>query len=200
MIKDMVPDLITSTHEVFDTMLGQRLTSDPPTMGEALRPRSNVVACVGMAGSVSGLVAIYSTMDTANVIAAGLLGMSPDELNGEMVDAIGETANMVAGSFRTRITERGISCDITVPTVTVGSDFYTSYVSNVERMMCPFQFTELEGNEIFVELIVSSSSRERGSASLTRACIDFGCRPAGGATGVDSSTLTVGRSAMWVVG
>ena len=157
MIKDMVPDLITATHDVFETMVGQPLSSEPPIVGEALRPRSNVVACVGVAGSISSLVAIYSTIDTANVIAAGLLGMSPDEVNGEMVDAIGETLNMVAGALRTRITERGMPCDITVPTVTVGSDFYTSYVSNVERMMCPFQFAELEGHEIFVELIVTSS-------------------------------------------
>ena len=157
MIKDMVPDLVIATHDVFETMIGHRLSHDPPIAGEALRPRSNVVACVGIAGSVSGLVAIYSTTDTAKVIAAGLLGISPDELNGEMVDAIGEVANMVAGSFRTRISERGIQCDITVPTVTVGSDFYTSYVSNVERCMCPFKLAEHDEHEVCVELIVTKS-------------------------------------------
>jgi chemotaxis protein CheX len=155
MIKDMVPDLVTATHEVFETMVGQPLQHESPVEGEALRPQSNVVACVGMAGSVSGCVAIYSTKDTAFVIAASLLDMPPDEVNGEMVDAIGEIANMVAGSFRTRLTDSGHPCDITVPTVTVGSDFYTSYVKSVERMMCPFTFSNDKGHEIFVELILN---------------------------------------------
>ena len=155
MIKDMVPELMSATHEVFETMVGRRLCSEPPIAGEALRPRSNVVACVGIAGEISGVVALYATSDTANLIAGALLGVSPGEVNGEMADAIGEIANMVAGSFRRRITDRGVQCDITVPTVTVGSDFYTSYVSNVERIMCPFQLVELDGHEIFVELILT---------------------------------------------
>ena len=103
MIKEMVPDLTTATCEVFETMVGQPLRQEPPIAGETQLPHSNVVASVGIAGSVSGVVAIHSTSDTADVIAAGLLGVEPDEVDGEMADAFGEVANMVAGSFRTQL-------------------------------------------------------------------------------------------------
>jgi hypothetical protein len=60
---------------------------------------------------------------------------------------------MIAGSFRTRIAH---ACNetwmISVPTVTVGSDFYTKFVTEVQRLLCPFKFGD---HKIFVQLIVT---------------------------------------------
>jgi hypothetical protein len=63
---------------------------------------------------------------------------------------------MIAGSFRNRMADvRGETWAISVPTVTVGSDFYTKYVSDVQRALCPVKM----GNaELFVELIVTRSA------------------------------------------
>ncbi len=143
--------LIDSTRDVFEKMILRDLSFGIPIEGDALRPRSNVVATVSFAGSESGVVVFYSTIDAANEIAGSLLGMEPAEVNGEMPDAIGEVANMIAGAFRTRMTEAGHPWVISIPTVTVGSDFYTKYVSDVRRILCPFQMGE---KEVFVELIM----------------------------------------------
>jgi chemotaxis protein CheX len=143
--------LVDSTRDVFEKMILRQLTFGVPIEGDALRPRSNVVATVSFAGSESGVVVFYSTIDAANEIAGALLGMEPAEVNGEMPDAIGEVTNMIAGAFRTRMTEAGHPWVISIPTVTVGSDFYTKYVSDVRRILCPFQMGE---QEVFVELIM----------------------------------------------
>jgi chemotaxis protein CheX len=143
--------LIESTREVFEMMIQRDLKFGPPIEGEALRPRSNVVATVSFAGSESGVVVFYSTIDAANQIAGSLLGMTPAEVNGEMPDAIGEVSNMIAGAFRTKMSDAGHPWVISIPTVTVGSDFYTKYVSDVRRVLCPFQMGE---QEVFVELIL----------------------------------------------
>src|SRR5512142_2141544 len=95
---EMVEKLVEATNEVFETMVFQRLDTGDPIEGEALRPRSNVVGTVGFAGSRSGLVAFYSTMSTATTIAGRMLSIEPAQVNGEMVDAIGEITNMIAGS------------------------------------------------------------------------------------------------------
>jgi chemotaxis protein CheX len=142
--------LIDSTREVFEKMILITLSSGIPIEGDALRPRSNVVATVSFAGVESGIVAFYSTMETACTIAGRLLGMDPADVNGDMPDAIGEVANMIAGALRTKLTDSGVPCAISIPTVTVGSDFYTKYVSDVRRILCPFKMGE---QEIFVELI-----------------------------------------------
>ncbi len=143
--------LIESTREVFEMMVQRELTFGVPIEGEALRPRSNVVGTVSFAGSQSGVVVFYCTLDAANEIAGALLGMPASDVNGEMPDAIGEMSNMIAGAFRTKMADAGHPWVISIPTVTVGSDFYTKYVSDVRRVLCPFQ---MGGKEVFVELIL----------------------------------------------
>ena len=149
---DMLSSLVTSTEEVFETMVFRKLRSQTPIQGEALRPQSNVVGTVAFAGSRSGVVALYATTGTAHAITGAMLGMDPSEVNGEMPDAIGEVTNMIAGTFR-RLASAETPWAISVPTVTVGSDFYTKYVSDVQRALCPFQLDE---GEIFVELILTA--------------------------------------------
>lgn len=146
----MVSTLAEATHEVFNTMVARELSEEAPIVGDALRPKSNVVGTVGFTGSEKGLVAFYSTLEAANEIAAAMLGMEPHEVNGEMPDAIGEVTNMIAGSFRTKMASHGDAWAISVPTVTVGSDFYTKYVFAAERVLLPFH---MAGSPIYVELI-----------------------------------------------
>lgn len=143
--------LIESTREVFSMMVQRDLTFGPPIEGDALRPKSNVVGTVSFAGTESGVVAFYSTIQAANEIAGALLGLDASEVNGEMPDAIGEISNMIAGAFRTKMSDAGHPWVISVPSVTVGSDFYTKYVSDVRRVLCPFRMGE---QEVFVELIL----------------------------------------------
>jgi len=82
-----------------------------------------------------------------------MLGIPAAQINGEMPDAIGEITNMIAGTFRTRMAASGSRWAISVPTVTVGSDFRTTYASNVRRVLCPF--TMDDGDQVFVELILT---------------------------------------------
>ena len=151
MMTQSIALLIESTREVFEMMVQRELTFGVPIEGNALRPKSNVVATVSFAGAQSGVVVFYSTIDAANEIAGSLLCMPPADVNGEMPDAIGEVSNMIAGAFRTKMTDAGFPWVISIPTVTVGSDFYTKYVSDVRRVLCPFQMGE---QEVFVELIM----------------------------------------------
>ncbi len=150
----IVQHLVNATTEVFETMVFRELTTGEPIEGDALRPGSNVVGTVGFAGSSCGLVAFYSTLDTARDIAGAMLGLPPSDVNGEVADAIGEIANMVAGSFRTRMAADGDAWAISVPTVTIGSDFYIKPMTTGRRILLPFRMGE---QEIFVELIVTKS-------------------------------------------
>ena len=153
----LVDTLTKATEEVFETMVFRNLTSLLPIEGEALRPQSNVVGTVGFAGGESGLVAFYSTMDAARDIAGSMLGMEPAQVNGEMVDAIGEITNMIAGSFRTKMVAQGHTWAISVPTVTVGSDFYIKSLVHGRRVLIPFK---MDAHEVFVELIMTEPAEK----------------------------------------
>jgi len=153
-----IEELTAATRDVFKTMVFQEVEASSPVTGDTLRPGANVVGTVAFAGKTSGLVVFYSTMEAAQMITASMLGIEPASVNGELHDAIGELTNMIAGSFRTRMAHaKGETWAISVPTVTVGSDFYTKYVSDVQRVLCPFQMNTAQ---LFVELIVTRSAAQ----------------------------------------
>ena len=153
-----IDELTAATRDVFKTMVFKHIqVAAPPTSGAALKPGANVVSMVAFAGRTAGLVVFYSTLDTAQSITASMLGIDPASVNGELTDAIGELTNMIAGSFRTRMAHaKGETWAISVPTVTVGSDFYTTYCSDVQRALCPFR---MDSADLFVELIVTKSAQ-----------------------------------------
>src|SRR4029077_7282679 len=93
--------LLAATEEVFETMVFKPVSHQEPIDDDKVRPPSNVVATVAFAGHRRGLVAFHSSLGTARTIAGAMLGMAAEEINGEMPDAIGEIAKIIAGSFRT---------------------------------------------------------------------------------------------------
>ncbi|OFW47158.1 MAG: hypothetical protein A3J29_02135 [Acidobacteria bacterium RIFCSPLOWO2_12_FULL_67_14b] len=142
---------MTAAEEVFETMVFKPLVRLPPVESEASQRESGVVASVAFAGHRRGIVSIHSSLEAARDIAGAMLGMPSESVNGEMPDAIGEVANMVAGTFRNKLAAVEPASNIAVPTVTVGSDFTTKYSPTVRRARCPFA---MEGQSISVELIL----------------------------------------------
>jgi chemotaxis protein CheX len=151
----LVNVLLAATREVFRTMVFHEVETAPPRASAEI-PGANVVGTVAFAGSTSGLVVFYASFDSARKITASMLGIDPASVNGEMADAMGELTNMIAGSFRTRMAGvRGETWGISIPTVTVGLDFRTLYMSDVQRVLCPIRMGTAE---LFVELIVTRSA------------------------------------------
>lgn len=154
-----VPDpllacLVSATEEVFDTMLAIPLHSHPAVSGPLEIP-ANVVATVAFAGHRKGLVVVYTSLSAARHITSTMLGIPLHEVNGEVPDAMGEIANMVAGQFRNRLAAGEPPSDISVPTVTIGTEFSTLYSSAVQRSRCPF---DMQGETISVELILTGDA------------------------------------------
>jgi chemotaxis protein CheX len=149
--ENVLDHLVVATEEVFETMVFKPIARRPKLDGDAVRPPSNVVATVAFAGHRRGLVAFHSSLDAAREIAGAMLGMEPETLNGEMPDAIGEIANMIAGAFRTKLAAVEPASAIAVPTVTIGSDFCTKYSSAAKRVLCPF---DMDAQTLYVELII----------------------------------------------
>jgi chemotaxis protein CheX len=145
--------LVSATEEVFETMVFQAIRPLPAISGSHPRPLSTVVASVPFAGHRRGLVAFHSSHATARRIAGSMLGLPGDSFSVEMPDAIGEVANMIAGTFRNKLAEVEPASSISIPVVTVGSDFSTYCASHVRRMFCPFT---LDGQPIYVELLLTT--------------------------------------------
>lgn len=148
----LLTQLVAATEEVFERMVFVPVTVGAYDGLAERAPGHHVVATVAFAGHRNGFVAVHSSVEIANEIAGAMLGLPSDRVNGEMPDAIGEVANMIAGAFRTKMAAFEPCWTITCPTVTVGSDFATRYPSEVSGARLPFT---MNGGTIEVELILS---------------------------------------------
>jgi len=91
---DLTLQLVQATEDVFKTMVFRAIEPVLPADSDGKRPRSNVVGIVGFGGSISGLVAFYSTLDAAQEIAGSMLGLDPADVNGEMPERLGDASTL----------------------------------------------------------------------------------------------------------
>lgn len=154
----MIETLRACTHDVFGTMVGTNLDDGALLAADAPPPHGNVVGQIGFGGSTSGLVAFYTTTTGAALITQAMLCIDTPPTTEEVADAIGEVVNMVAGSFRTRMATEGDTWAISIPSVTIGTDFSMTPLRDGRRTVLPFRMGE---HEIFVELVVTPGQGRR---------------------------------------
>jgi len=52
-------------------------------------------------------------------------GMDEDEIEGdeEVHDVVGELSNMIGGDLKSRLCDAGLTCELSIPTITSGKEF-----------------------------------------------------------------------------
>jgi len=121
---ELVELLISDIREVFSTMVGMEdLLLLPSQIEPVTHFEDCLTAMVGMAGTFSGLVNIHTTRSMALGITSSMLGMDASEVADDVNDALGEIANMVAGSFKLHLTRKGADIRISTPSVVTGSNY-----------------------------------------------------------------------------
>ena len=120
----------------------------------------DISAVIGLSGEVRGAVIISMTKEVALKMADLLVtGVEHAEMDEDVVDAVGETVNIIAGNIKPRL-PNGERIQISLPTVIKGKDHSFAWPSNQARVLCiPFQvFTD----KIF-HLLVAIESKEIGA-------------------------------------
>lgn len=113
-------------NEVFGMMLGMTVT---PTQTGTIQ--AEVTAFVGLAGSMCGLFTIRCSRQSACKMAEKMLGTP--ECEDQLMDALGEIANMLAGSFKSRIPSMADTCMLSIPTTIAGADYHVHTLSGGKR-------------------------------------------------------------------
>ncbi len=98
----------------------------------------NLSSLIGLAGDFKGILAIQCPAEVAMGITGAMLGMEVTELDGDVKDAIGEIANMVAGGLKEALIGAGTKTELAIPTTVIGTSIRTSGLSGASRVMIPF--------------------------------------------------------------
>ena len=112
-------DLYCLNAEIWGAML--EIALEPAESGE---PDSghDLTGCVQITGAWEGAVRLDLTLRLARVAASRFLGVSEEEVSREQIlDAVGELANMTAGSVKMLVPSPS---HISLPSVTDGSDYH----------------------------------------------------------------------------
>lgn len=94
----------------------------------------NILILIGMTGKVCGQAILSMKEDTAKAIASHMMGGMPvEEMDDMAKSAIGELGNMIMGNTCSTFYNRGMSIEITPPTILTGERVE---VSNKFKTIC----------------------------------------------------------------
>lgn len=126
--------LLEGSQEVFETMMFMTVEkcSENEVVGDPA-----VLGSITFQGNIEGCLSICCGEDCARAIAVNMLALEPDEDIDDdgMMDAMGEVANMVMGSVKTRIMDQVGALQVSIPSVVRGSELTNSMGDDAEEII-----------------------------------------------------------------
>ena len=105
----------------------------------------------GLSKAATSFKELATALQSAFASSSGAVSRRPGAYSVEEAVTSVRAAGMKATYQVTGMAEHGDAWAISVPTVTVGSDFYTKYVFDADRVLLPFR---MGGSPLYVELIL----------------------------------------------
>ena len=149
---EYINPFLTSAIATFETMLGWKLVRQPLHVKAGLQPEHEVSGVIGLTGKAEGTVVLGIGRETALKATEIMLQERPPDINGDVVDAIGELTNIIAGGAKTSLEHLELS--ISLPSVVCGRCHSIQFPRKVTPICIPF---ESEWGLITVEVGISES-------------------------------------------
>ena len=114
----------TATARVFSTMLGKELVCEAHHLeSDSVNPSDGIIAQISLVGACSITSLVVCSADVACSVAACMLMEDCPSVNGEVLDAMAEIANMIMGNVKTDLDAQLGEVNLSIPTVTYGRNF-----------------------------------------------------------------------------
>lgn len=125
--ENLVTRLHKDVQDVFTTMVGiEDLLHLPLQVDPKTHFSDCITSMVGFAGLYNGLVSLHVPQTLALAFTSSMLGMDVSEVNEDVNDALGEIANMIAGSFKHHLAKDGHEVRLSTPSVVAGKEYVIS--------------------------------------------------------------------------
>ena len=114
-----ITNVLNSCIEAMKTVLPMELSISSPSVISQPFIHQSLSVLIGIIGDERGRIIFDGNADTFTKIAEAMFGM---RVEGEMLESFtGELGNMICGNLATFTAQKGITLDITPPTVIAGS-------------------------------------------------------------------------------
>lgn len=118
--------LLSGMAEVFETMMFMSV-EECNEMYEAIEGDA-LLSSITFKGAVEGCLGVRCSLNCAQAIARNMLGADSGQVlpEEEVVDAMGEVANMVMGAVKARLADSVGEIQVSIPTVVKGKELINS--------------------------------------------------------------------------
>lgn len=128
---------VESVNSVFQMMLDLEPTRQAIQIGKTAQSEPTVTAIIGISGELECVLLLRFPLPTAMAVAGRFIGAEPGSVNEEVVDAISELANMVAGSAKAKFNTDS-PLELSLPTVVQGDEFWVRTPRKAVWLDVPF--------------------------------------------------------------
>ena len=149
MTKDMFSIFLRAGHNTFSTMLRAPLTFGEPSPDPCPDAEFDISGIIGLTGDMVGSVVISMGWATAENCVKAFMCSETAPAEDDVCDAIGELANMIAGSAKSQLDGKNIS--ISCPSVVRGKDLTASRPKSTPCVRIPCS-SELGDFELLLSL------------------------------------------------
>jgi len=124
-VYDIKGRIVESVTELFDTMLDMEISLADDGAEPVEVVGNQIAGVLSFTGDVVGNFRVQVSQVFARIMAAEMLGIELDEIEGEdqIKDVILESCNIVGGNLKSGFNDGGLSCIISAPSITMGSSF-----------------------------------------------------------------------------
>jgi flagellar motor switch protein FliN len=160
---DIRTAIINSVIDVFYTMLSmevEHIKEIPETFKESNR----TVGTVSFAGDVDGIFNIQVNDNFGRIMTAAMLGIEEYEVESEedVYDVIREVSNIIGGNLKSKFIDVELSCILSTPSITSGSDFKVEAMGDIKTEQFIFAHQDQT-------IIVEAGVRKQEGATLAGA-------------------------------
>ena len=133
---EYINPFIRSLQNAFHTMLGCEVERGQISLKRETTPAFHISGVVGLSGRAVGTVVLSVSEEVAIKAASVMLMADMTEINADVIDAVGELTNMVAGAAKAEL--EAYELMVSLPNVITGRDHEVRFPSNVTPICVPF--------------------------------------------------------------
>ena len=133
---EFINPFIHSLQRAFLTMLNCSVQRGQLSLNSDSRASHEISGVIGLTGQAVGAVVLSLSRPVALKAASTMLLCEYSEINEDVVDAVGELANMVAGAAKAELEQYSLA--VSLPNVITGKDHEIHFPSNVTPICIPF--------------------------------------------------------------
>ncbi len=134
---EYINPFVSSLRNAFCTMLSCEARRGEIRMKVDRRVQHCVSGVIGLSGKAVGTVVLSFSREVALKAASTMLMADATEVNDDVLDAVGELTNMVAGAAKSQLEE--LELHVSLPNVITGTSHEVHFPSNVTPISISFE-------------------------------------------------------------